>query len=113
MIEIYHSTTELEAVLRKGIKCAYQLGLEGKGDHYMSPDDVDKRSTPKVTKLANKSVFFFFDGPVMDDWVSILVDEDDESVRVGNMNLVNVAYQPGELYAKSVMSLPTYLKRMS
>ena len=67
--------------------------------------------TPKVTKLANKSVFFFDENPIHDEWVSILVDENDKSVRVGNMNLVAVAYQPGKLYAKSVMDLPTFLER--
>ncbi len=113
MIEIYHSTRELGAVLKEGIKCVYQLGLEKKGNHYMSPDDVNKRSTPKETKLANKSIFFFKDEPILNTWVSILVDENDESVKVGNMNLVNVAYQPGKLYGKSVMNLPTFLARIN
>lgn len=111
MIEIFHSTGNLGRILKEGLKAPYQLGLEGKEANYLSPEEVDKPTTPSITKFLHKAIFFFDEYPVTDEWVSILVDENDATIKVGNMNLVDVPYQPGKLYEKSVISLPTYLKR--
>ena len=111
MIEIFHATRDLGKVVREGLKAPYQLGLEGKGDNYLFPEEVDKPTTPKMTKFLYKALFFFDESPAGDEWVSISVDENDASIKVGNISLVQQPYMPGKLYEKSVMSLPTYLKR--
>lgn len=113
MIEIFHSTSDLRRILGKGLKSIYQLGLEGKGncDLYLSPEEIDKPDTPRITQFLYKSLFFFDRCPAGDEWVSILVDETDEAIKVGNINLVDSPHQPGRFYEKSLMVLPTYLRR--
>jgi len=113
MIEIFHSTSDLGKILRKGLKSIYQLGLdrEGNSDLYLSPEEIDKPDTPRITRFLYKSLFFFDRRPAGDKWVSILVDETDETIKVGNINLVDSPYQPGRFYEKSLMTLPTYLSR--
>lgn len=111
MIELFHTTMDLDKVLMEGLKSRYQLELEGKGDNCFFVEYLDNPSTSEITKFLSRSLFFFDEYPVNDSWVSILSDEDDNSVKVGNMNLVDVAYQPGEMYERSVMSLADYIKQ--
>jgi len=111
MIEIYHTTRDLGKVLREGLKAPYQLSLEGGSENPLSSEDVDKSTTPKITRFLHKAIFFFDESPVGEEWVSILADKDDASIKVGNINLVETPYRPGAMYEKSLMSFPDYLKR--
>jgi hypothetical protein len=111
MLEIFHSTNHLSSVSREGIKSPYQMATEGKGCQHLSLGQMDSAQISETTRFLCRCVFFFDESPVMDDWVSILVDENDTSVKVGNMSLVETCYGDGILYPKSVMPLPTFLKR--
>lgn len=110
MIEVFHSTgNNLGKVLKKGLKAPYQLDKEGIGDGMFT--EASLREAKEITRFLCASVFFTEEKPIMDEWVSILLDECDSSIRVGNMNLVDAAYNPGPLYEKSLMTLGEYLER--
>ena len=111
MIEVYHSTNHLQSILREGLKAPYQLSKEGKGVQMWSAEVMDSNKISEFSRFLCKSVMFFDKRPVMKKWVSILLDEKDDSIRVGNSSLVRIPYDPGELYEQSIMSLAEYLQR--
>lgn len=111
MLEVFHNTDHLSTVLREGLKSPYQLALEGRGNHYLSLEQMDSEQISATTRFLCRCVFFFDESPRGDDWVSVLVNEQDDTIKVGNIALVETVYGSGPMYPKSVMTLPTFLKR--
>lgn len=79
--------------------------------HLTKQEQMDSAQISATTRFLCRCVFFFDEWPAMNDWVSVLVDENDTSIKVGNIMLVERCYGDGVFYPKSVMPFPTFLKR--
>lgn len=115
MIEIFHMTEDLESVLKTGLKSPYQLVIDGHNDYGHSLREINNLPKESQEYLLFHSIHFFLDYESVkkENWVSILIDENDPSIIVGNMFLVKSPYNTGELYKKSIMNISTYLKTIN
>ncbi len=106
-MEIFYKTENLERILRDGLRLSNEKTNEIRKPMYCL------ETTPRHSTINNRNFLSFStEKPNNSYWISIVVNENDSTIKVGNKLLIEDNSEIRGLYENSLMSFSDYLEKI-